>query len=144
LANNGIPIPNTYKTTFEYILNADLIRSFHSDKINIKEMERIISELERWNLKLEDPGKLERLAADSIYRELKRISNERENVRRIQRLNRLFPLLLKFNLDPNLHKSQNLYFQIAIETKKELSSDPEGEWNHQFNLLGDHLGVKVE
>lgn len=144
LANNGIPIPNTYKTTFEYILNADLIRSFHSEKINIKEMERISSELERWNLKLEDPGKLERLAAESIYKELKRISNERENVRRLQRLNRLFPLLVKFNLDPNLHKSQNLYFEIATETKKERSSDSESEWGHHFNLLGDNLGVKVE
>ncbi len=144
LANNGIPIPNTYKTTFEYILNADLIRSFHSEKINIKEMERISSELERWNLKLEDPGKLERLAAESIYKELRRISNERENVRRIQRLNRLFPLLLKFNLDPILHKSQNLYFQIAIETKKERSAESESEWCHQFNVLGDNLGVKVE
>jgi hypothetical protein len=144
LANNGIPIPNTYKTTFEYILNADLIRSFHSDKINIKEMERISSELERWSLKIEDPGKLERLAADSIYKELKRISNERENVRRIQRLNRLFPLLLKFNLDPNLHKSQNLYFEIAMETKKARATEAESEWCHQFNLLGDNFGVKVE
>ncbi len=144
LANNGIPIPNTYKTTFEYVLNADLIRSFHSDKINIKEMERISSELERWNLTLEDPGKLERLAAESIYKELKRISNERENVRRIQRLNRLFPVLAKFNLDPNLHKSQNLYFQIAIETRKERAMEAESEWCLQFNLLGEKLGVKVE
>jgi alpha-amylase/alpha-mannosidase (GH57 family) len=144
LANNGIPIPNTYKTTFEYILNADLIRSFHSDKINIKEMERISAELERWSLKIEDPGKLERLAADSIYKELKRISNERENVRRLQRLNRLFPVLHKFNLEPNLHKTQNLYFEIAIETKKDRAIETESEWCHQFSLLGDNLGVKVE
>jgi alpha-amylase/alpha-mannosidase (GH57 family) len=143
LANNGIPIPNTYKTTFEYILNADLIRSFHSDKINIKEMERISAELERWSLKIEDPEKLERLAADSIYKELRRISNERENVRRLQRLNRLFPVLHKFNLDPNLHKTQNLYFEIAIETKKERAIEAESEWCHQFSLLGDNLGVKV-
>jgi hypothetical protein len=139
LSNNGIPIPNAYKTTFEYILNADLIDVLESDKINIKEMERISSELVRWSLKIEDVGKLSRLAGESILRELNRISNERENVKRIQRLNRMFPLLEKFNLDPNLHKSQNLYFQISKEDQKNVLP----EWHDQFVLLGENLGVKV-
>ncbi len=54
-------------------------------------MERIAAELDRWSLKIEDPDKLSRMAGESIYKELKRISSERENVRRIQRLNRMFP-----------------------------------------------------
>jgi len=139
LSNNGIPIPNAYKTTFEYILNADLINSFKSDKINIKEMERISGELVRWNLKIEDVGKLSRLAGESILRELSRIDKERDNVKRVQRLNRMFPLLEKFNLDPNLHKSQNLYFQISKEEHKNVLPD----WHDQFVLLGENLGVKV-
>jgi hypothetical protein len=143
LSNNNIPIPNAYKTTFEYILNADLVNTFKSEKINIKEMERISGELARWNLKIEDPGKLSRLAGESIFRELNRISNERDNVKRIQRLNRMFPLLDKFNLDldPNLHKSQNLYFQISKEEQKKDGQIP--EWRDQFAWLGKNLGVKV-
>jgi len=141
LSNNGIPIPNAYKTTFEYILNADLINLFTSDKINIKEMERISSELVRWSLKIEDIGKLSRLASESVFRELNRISHERDNVKRIQRLNRMFPLLEKFSLDPNLHKSQNLYFQISKEEQHRESPLP--EWHEQFMLLGENLGVKV-
>lgn len=144
LSTNGIPIPNAYRTTFEYILNADLIKCFQSDKINIKEMERISTELARWNLKIEDPGKVERLAGESIFKELKRISNERENAKRLQRLNRVFPLLEKFNLDPNLHKSQNLYFEISIEHRNNPIGAQETDWMEQFNLLGDNLGVKVE
>src|SRR5258706_9681596 len=66
LANNDIPIPNAYRTTFEYILNADLIDCFQSEKINIKELERISGELERWNLKIEDIGKIAGLAGESI------------------------------------------------------------------------------
>jgi alpha-amylase/alpha-mannosidase (GH57 family) len=141
LSNNGIPIPNAYKTTFEYILNADLINIFKSDKINIKEMERISSELVRWSLKIEDVGKLSRLAGESVWRELTRISQERDNVKRVQRLNRMFPLLEKFNLDPNLHKSQNLYFQISKEEQNTAKALP--EWREQFMLLGENLGVKV-
>lgn len=144
LANNDIPIPNTYKTTFEYILNADLIRTFQSDKINIKEMERIVSELARWNLKIEDPGKLSRLASESVFKELKRISSERENVKRMQRLNRMFPLLEKFHLEPNFHKSQNLYFEISMENRQRPHESLEDAWIEQFSLLGKNLGVKVE
>lgn len=144
LSTNNIPIPPAYKTTFEYVLNADLKRLFQSDKINIKEMERISAEMDRWNLNIEDPAKLSIMAGESIYKELRRISNERENVRRIQRLNRMFPILKKFNLDPNLHKSQNLYFEIAMENKNKLLPEKENEWLDYFNLLGANLGVKVE
>ena len=141
LAHNDIPIPNAYRTTFEYILNADLIDCFQAEKINIKELERISGELERWSLKIDDIGKIARLAGDSILRELTRISSERENVRRLQRLNRMFPLLNKFSIEPNLHKSQNLYFEISMQNKQ---SEPEKEWLEHFNVLGDNLGIKVE
>ncbi len=141
LSNNGLPIPNAYKTTFEYILNADLINCFNSDKINIKQMERISEELTRWSLKIEDIGKLSRLAGESIYKELQRISNERDNAKRVQRLNRMFPLLDKFNLSPNLHKSQNLYFEISKEEQLKTTGVP--EWTDQLKSLGENLGIKV-
>lgn len=144
LANNDIPIPNAYRTTFEYILNADLIGCFQPDKINVKQLERICGELIRWNLRIEDTGKVARLAGESIFKELKRISSERENLRRLQRLNRIFPLLSNFNIEPNLHNTQNLYFEISMENKKESSRDIDKDWIEQFNLLGDNLGVKVE
>lgn len=143
LATNNIPIPNTYKATFEYVLNADLVKCFKSEKINIKEMERIVAELARWNLKIEDPHRLSLLAGESIFKELKRIGAERDNIKRIQRLNRMFPILEKFKLEPNLHKSQNLYFEISIDNKKR-NVQLEPEWTDQFLLLGKNFGVKVE
>jgi len=144
LANNEIPIPNAYRTTFEYILNADLIDTFQEDKINVKSVERILSEIEKWNMKIEDPEGVSRLAADAIFRELKRIASDRTNARRITRLNRMFPLLTKFNLTPNIHKSQNAYFELSVENKSLTLGDDEKEWTEQFSLLGDNLRVKVE
>jgi hypothetical protein len=137
-----VPIPNAYITTFEYILNADLLNCFKSDRINIKDAERIMSELVKWELKIEDPRKVARLAGESIFKELKRISAERSNTKRIQRLNRVFPLLEQFNLDPILYQSQNLYFQISREEDIETLSR-KSDWVTQFKLLGENLGVKV-
>ncbi len=142
LANNNIPIPVTYRTTFEYVLNADLIKIFKSDKINIKEMERIAAELEKWKFKIEDPDKLARLAGDSVFRELNRISSEPDNVKRLQRLNRMFPLLQKFKLEPNLHKTQNFYFEFSVDRIRQPVQEP--EWEEQFKVLGKNLGVKLE
>jgi alpha-amylase/alpha-mannosidase (GH57 family) len=144
LANNDIPIPKAYKTTFEYILNADLLKCFQPDKINIKTLERIVKELERWSLKIEDTGKVERLAGESIFKEIKRVRAEHENAKRIERLNRLFPVLEKFKLEPNLHQSQNLYFEMSLENKERKPAELDEDWMKQFYLLGDNLGVKVE
>jgi alpha-amylase/alpha-mannosidase (GH57 family) len=142
LSHNGIPIPNAYKTTFEYILNADLIKCFLTDKINIRQVERIMSELVKWDLRIEDAGKVERLAGESIFKELKRIAAEGDSFKRIERLNRLFPLMIRFNLHPNLYKSQNLFFEISEQVSQSDGRTP--EWKKQFILLGDNLGVKVE
>jgi alpha-amylase/alpha-mannosidase (GH57 family) len=142
LNHNGIPIPNAYKTTFEYILNVDLIKCFQTDKINIRQVERIMSELVNWDLRIEDPGKVERFAGDSIFKELKRIAAEGDSFKRIERLNRLFPLMIRFNLKPNLYRSQNLFFEISREIQE--TDGRSTEWRKQFTLLGDNLGIKVE
>lgn len=142
LNHNGIPIPNAYKTTFEYILNADLIKCFQTDKINIRQVERIMSELVKWDLRIEDSGKVERFAGESIFKELKRIAAEGDSYKRIERLNRLFPLMVRFNLRPNLYRSQNLFFEISKEVIESNGRTP--EWKKQFFQLGDNLGVKVE
>ncbi|GCC53087.1 DUF3536 domain-containing protein [Chryseotalea sanaruensis] len=141
LANNEIPIPNAYRTTFEYVLNADLLKCFQ-EKINIKEFERITGELAKWSLQIEDPRKLEQIAGISIFKELKRIGAERQNHKRVERLNRLFPLLERFKIQPDLNKSQNYYFEIYTEIMEKDGCSP--EWIKQFNILGDSLGVKVE
>ncbi len=142
LSNNDIPIPRAYTTTFEYILNADLVNCFQSEKINVKDVDRIISELVKWNLTIEDPGKVSRMAGESIYKELRRISAERGSTKRLVRINRLFPLLRQFRLDPNLYRSQNLYFEISKQNK--VDSADKLEWRREFKLLGENLGVKVK
>ena len=79
----------------------------------------------------------------NIFKELQRISNERDDLKRITRLNRLFPILQKFKLEPNLYLSQNLYYRMSVENRERKGGEPHAEWMEQFSLLGDNLGVKV-
>jgi alpha-amylase/alpha-mannosidase (GH57 family) len=146
LANNGIPIPSGYRSTFEYILNADLLNAFEPERINIKSLERVAAEMSKWNLKVEDPDKVARMAGAAVFKELRRISSESHNVKRLQRLNRLFPVLLKFipkvDIRQHLYKSQNLYFEMSLARGSHgINEDP--AWTEQFALLGEQLLVKV-
>jgi len=142
LRHNQMPVPKTYLTTLQYILNADLLASFRSVKINLRKIERIMQELAAWNLMLDDPEQVARLAGERIFKELRIIAAERSNARRVERLNRLFPLLRKFQLEPRLYRSQNLYFEIAQQEQKNGKART-AEWKKQFELLGKNLGVKV-
>jgi hypothetical protein len=63
-------------------------------------------------------------------------------IKRIEKLNRVFPLLKQFKLEPILYKSQNLYFEISREEEVETLSTKK-DWIKQFKLLGENLGVKV-
>jgi len=142
LANNDAPIPNAYRTTFEYILNADLTRCFISERLNIRQIERITSELVQWRLKIEDKDQLERLVGESIIRELRRFSQEGNIYTRIERLNRLFPMLRMLDLSPNLYKSQNMYFEISKTNPTYVGRSP--EWIKEFIMLGENLSVKID
>lgn len=142
LDNNDIPIPNTYRMAFEHILNIDLMKWLESEKVSTKEVERIVSEMQKWDMKIDDPDKVARLAGERIFRELKRISIENDGHRRLERLNRLFPMLRKFGLPLDLSRSQNTYFIIS---KQNIQNNGHSmEWLTQFNLLGDNLGVRVD
>jgi hypothetical protein len=101
-----------------------------------------MQELAAWNLMLDDPEQVARLAGERIFKELRIIAAERSNARRVERLNRLFPLLRKFQLEPRLYRSQNLYFEIAQQEQKNGKART-SEWIRQFELLGKNLGVKV-
>ena len=142
LANSDTPIPSAYRTTFAYILNEDLIRCFEAERMNVSQIERSMNELVKWRLEIDDAGKLERLAGESIFREVKRIRAESDNYKRIQRLNRVFPLLRAFNIKPGLYKSQNLYFEMVSANQSLRGRSP--EWIKHFAVLGDNLGVRVE
>lgn len=98
-----------------------------------------MNELASWKLNIEDPEQVARLAGERIYKELRIISAEGSNLRRIERLNRLFPLLRKFKLEPNLYKSQNLYFEISEQDNKNNGKNRSAEWYKQFEILGKIL-----
>ena len=52
-----------------------------------------------------------------------------------QRLNRLFPILERFKLEPKVYRSQNLYFEMSLDNKERKPGALPQEWLDQFLIL---------
>ena len=86
--------------------------------------------------------RVSRLAGESILQEIRRISSEGESAGKLVRLNHVFSLLNRLQLRPSMHKSQNLYFELAMRKKSATDTNP--EWLREFVFLGINLGVRIE
>ncbi|MEL7003381.1 MAG: DUF3536 domain-containing protein, partial [Bacteroidota bacterium] len=141
LKTDEIPIPSAYNATLQYVLNADLRNVFLSNRIDLEELERVISEYHKWNLSVDDKQSLENYASITVYNALERIQSDQHDIGKLDRLLGFFELIETLGLTPNLYKSQNLYFEISLEfDQKETPSD---EWKLKFGRLADRLGVKL-
>jgi hypothetical protein len=98
--------------------------------------------MERWGMKVEDPDRLARLSGESIYKEVSAISQEGENAARLKRINQVFALISRLQIRPTLHKSQNRYFELAMQKSDDQGTDP--LWLREFVFLGINLGVRIE
>lgn len=139
LEKDQIPIPSAYLTTIHFILNADLRNTLNQDFIDLVELERIENEFKKWNIQIDDTLYIEEHAKTMVFNALRKIQSHTQDTYRIQRLNRFFEFLEFFGLEPDLYKSQNLYFHISKFSEK----PKDIIWKQEFAALGDHLGVKV-
>ncbi|MCA6079158.1 DUF3536 domain-containing protein [Fulvivirga sedimenti] len=141
LKNDNIPIPSAYRTTLQYVLNADLRNALLDKQIDLEELGRIADEFEKWDLTLDDSLYIEQHASEMIEKALLRIQKSPDDINRLIRLNTFFDYLEKFKLKPGIYKSQNLYFELSIN--KELMSGTTADWKQEFVRLGEKLGIKV-
>ena len=140
MKTSNIPVPKPYLTTLEYVLNEDLRRCFVADDLDLDELERIAVEFEKWNLKIDDGPNIQRNAGKRIYKSMKKLHKNRKDMDRLRRLNEFFVYLERFGIEPELSKSQNLYFYVARNAIKSKDKD-NPVWMKEFKELGDHMGV---
>jgi hypothetical protein len=141
LKADDIPIPSAYRTTLQYVMNADLRNSLLGNRIDLLELGRIAREFQKWDLTLDDSLYLEQHASELIERALNRIKEYPADTERLKRLIKFFDYLEVFRMHPKLSKSQNIYFRLSRD--KNFMSKGDKQWVESFRLLGSKLGVKL-
>ncbi len=139
-----LPIPETYLAAVKFILNTDLQAFFSHEVLSVRELNRLIDEMDKWGIDIDDEGSLNLAANERIYQEIKSLNLDDSDLPKLSLLNEILESLRKLNIHPEIWKSQNYYFYILKELNQEERSYPSFEWKSKFMELGRLLSVYVD
>ena len=125
-----IPVPKTLIATAEFVLNADLRRLLSKEDPDTEKARKLAAEAERWGFSI-DRELLDFEAETRINALFEALSQDPGDPARIETIEKFFWIVKDLGLEPNLWKSQNIYFDI----KKNL--EPAGEGGQAGGVSGD-------
>jgi len=109
---SGIPIPKSYKNLVQFVVNADLHRFFTKDDIDIDRLQKLIGELEKWQIQLSNEESFSLAASERIFWEIQKIEHFTDPLEHINKLTHILSSLQQVNIKLDIWKSQNLFFPM--------------------------------
>jgi alpha-amylase/alpha-mannosidase (GH57 family) len=140
----GIPIPEAYQDVVQHVVNADLKSLFERDIINLKVLSRLALEIQKWRIPIHDKDSIELKAGEAIYRTLLKVSNSEVNLEELKNLNEVFETLQSIGIQPNVWKSQNLYFAAMKGFRNGDWVFSNDDWHTAVERLSDYLKVRMK
>ncbi|MEL6866855.1 MAG: DUF3536 domain-containing protein, partial [Bacteroidota bacterium] len=144
LHKSHIPVPKAYQNVVQFIVNADLHRYFEQDFMSIRELQRLSSELEKWDVQLSNEESFMLAASERIFYEIRNVYLNEVSIDQIKRLNTILQIIKKMGLELDIWKSQNFYFSKMQGYQRGDWVFASEEWRTTFLKLGHLLGVKVD
>jgi len=147
LKENNIPLPRSFATAMEFILNADYKRLMEDAELDVERLKRIIDEFKKWEL-TPDKSLLGYLTSAKLSTILNSLQTEPKDLSRLQKADDLLRALKNFPIDLNLWKSQNIYFTLCQVLRREMqererAGDPIAQrWMELMKTIGSHLSVQ--
>lgn len=140
---SGELIPDAYRNTILYVLEADLKNFFNKESLEISELNRILGEFRKWNLAIRKREAFELAASERIFHEIQRMERVGIPLSQLSELNDILKLLQAMKIELDSWKSQNLYFYQLQRFKTKQRAYLSDEWRDEFLELGDLLQVKT-
>ena len=109
---SNIPIPKAYKNVVQFIVNADMHRFFTQDELNINQLKRLATEMKKWKIKLGNEDSFALAASERIYYETQNLEFVENPIAHLEKLTQLMEILQELEMEPNIWKTQNLFFPM--------------------------------
>ena len=143
------PLPRSFLSATEFILNTDIRRVLEAEKPNLDKLKQLISAVNRWTVNIDKP--ILSFAANSIINVLsEKLNLDSNDLSVIKTLEHTIKLLRLLPLELDLSNPQNIYFRIGqtvlsdkVKEREENRDQKAGEWLDAFYKLGHQLDVKV-
>jgi alpha-amylase/alpha-mannosidase (GH57 family) len=138
-----VSVPEAYRNAVQYVLNSDLQNFFSKESLDIEELQKILSEIKKWNVSLTDVDTFQLAASQRIFSEIQQLNKVGISIKRLRSLIEVVNALNILKIEPNIWKSQNLYFSLKKQYEEGTRAYPNPDWKNTFNELGTLFTVKT-
>jgi alpha-amylase/alpha-mannosidase (GH57 family) len=144
----GLPLPEAFTTTAEYVLNTDLRRTLARDAVDLDRVEDLLSEVQAAKVQLDRKG-----VSYAFERALERLARalamEPASLKKLETLERTASLARSMNFEVDVWQVQNIYFKLLEQHYADYAAAAaQGDehatvWTRSFEKLGAQLAVHV-
>ncbi|MFN0014703.1 MAG: DUF3536 domain-containing protein, partial [Saprospiraceae bacterium] len=144
LQEAGLPLPDTWRNIASYVLNDNLLQFFgNSHTANVQTLRRVADDLKNWKVKLADEEAVRHASGLRIHREIQMIEGQASSLARVQWLADVLEIMVEMKLEPDIWRSQNIFYLVTKGLRKQLWEFWNAEWKAAFERLAVLLRVRL-
>jgi alpha-amylase/alpha-mannosidase (GH57 family) len=144
MVKSDIPVPEGWKGVTQFVINRQLHQFFDSQKLNVRDLQFLVSEFIRWEVYIADVQQLKLQAGERIFSELRQINWLEANHKEVSRLTEILESLNLLGIHPELWKSQNLVYHIAFQYRSTQWKNVPPDFKVAFLRLAELLRIDGE
>ena len=148
LSELGNPIPKSFHSAAEFILNSGLRKAVSGDSLDLERIRSILDEIRTWKVELDTDG-LSYLLQQTLEAMMASLVTTPEDIDLLKELLAAAEMLHSLPFPIDLWKVQNLYHEMLKSTYPEFQKRAQPgdeavqEWLNQFVPLGQQLSIRV-
>jgi len=148
LQEAGMPVPKTFLSAAEFILNVEIKRMLEAEEIDFEKIGKLVNEVARWHLTL-DQIDLEFTLRRKLEGVMQALHQTPSDLPLLSKVHRLMEQVPSLPLAVNLWRIQNMYFEMArtvyveMLTKAGSGDQYAGQWTERFRQLGQTLSFNI-
>lgn len=148
LSELGNPIPRSFQSAAEFILNSELRKAVSSDTLDLECIKSLLDETQTWKVELDTEG-LSYFLQHNLEQMIAKLVDTPEDIKLLKELLAAMEITRSVPFAVDLWKVQNLYHVMLqsafpeFQKKAERQDKAAQEWLAEFNSLGQQLSIRV-
>ncbi|MBI4188281.1 MAG: DUF3536 domain-containing protein [Chloroflexi bacterium] len=148
LSELGNPIPKSYQSAAEFILNRGLRKALSADTLDWERIKNLLTEMKTWKVELDNEG-LSYLLQQALENMMIKLVATPEDITVLKELLVAANMIHTFPFPVDLWKVQNLYHEVLqsaysqFQKRVQQGDRTAREWLNQFIPLGRQLSIRV-
>jgi alpha-amylase/alpha-mannosidase (GH57 family) len=149
MSDLGLPLPEAFTTTAEYVLNTDLRRTLARERLDMQRVRDLLQEVQSAKVVLDTKG-----VAFAMERAMERVARQLlarpDDEQLLGTLEAVASTARALSFDVDVWQVQNIYFDLMKQHYprfRELAADGDGKamaWIGTFTRLGEQLAISVD